>query len=100
MQQELGMSNYGGGHNPKTRLMITEEEEYMEGLYATNDSGRDPRASGSYTGNNPGRDSRKSRGYAKGNTPGYKVIKFACPAGCDHETSQFPHMVVGARRSG
>ena len=67
------MSNYGGGHNPNSRLMMTEEEEYMEGLYVTNDSGREPRASGSNTGNNPGRDSRGSGGYATGNTPGYKV---------------------------
>ena len=44
MQQELGISNYGGGLNPKARIMLTEEEEYIEGLYATNDSGRDPRA--------------------------------------------------------
>ena len=43
MQHELGMSNYGGGNNPKMRQMMTEEDEYMEGLYATNDSGRDPR---------------------------------------------------------
>ena len=74
MQQELGMSNYGGGHNPKTRLMMTEEKEYMEGLYVTNDSGREPRASGSNTGNNPGRDSRGGGSYGKGNTSGYKVI--------------------------
>ena len=30
--------------------MLTEEEEYMEGLYATNDSGIDPRTSGSNAG--------------------------------------------------
>ena len=44
MQQELG--NYGGGHNPKARVMMTEEE----GLYATNDPGRNPKASGSSIG--------------------------------------------------
>ena len=27
MQHELGMSNYGGGSNPKMRQMMTEEEE-------------------------------------------------------------------------
>ena len=43
------MSNYGGGNNPKARVMMTEEEECMEGLYATNDSGREPRVSGSNT---------------------------------------------------
>ena len=71
--------------------MMTEEVEYMEGLYATNDSGRDPRGTGTYTGNSSGRDSRGSGGYARGNTPGYKVIKFACPAGCDHKTSWGSH---------
>ena len=81
MQQELGMINYGGGHNPKIRLMMTEGEEYMEGLYATNDSGRDPRGSVSYAGSNPGRDSRGGGCYGKGNTSGYKFIKFACPGG-------------------
>ena len=78
----------------------------MEGLYATNESGREPRASGSNTGYNPGRDPRGSGGYAKRNAPGYKVIKFACPAGCDHKTSwgslatckNFCEMAVGERR--
>ena len=100
------MSNYGGGHKPKARVMMTEEEEYMEGLYANNDSGRDPRASGSNTGYIGGRDPKGNGGYAKGNTPSYKIIKFACPARCDHKTilgslatmKNFREMAVGAMR--
>ena len=79
----------------------------MEGLYATIDTGREHRASGSNTGYNPGRDTKGSGGYAEGNTPAYKIIKFACPAGCDNKTSwgslatckNFREMAVGARRA-
>ena len=87
MQQELGISANGGGLNPKARVMLTEEEEYTEGLYATNDSERNHRPSGSNGGNNGGRNPKANGGYARGNTPQYKVIKFACPAGCEHKTS-------------
>ena len=45
MVQELGISAYGAGSNPKPRVMLTEEDEFTDGLYATNDSERNPRYS-------------------------------------------------------
>ena len=68
MQHELGISNYGGGNNPKMRQMMTEENKYKEGLYATDNSGRDPRGNGIYASNNSERDPTGSGSYGKGNT--------------------------------
>ena len=80
MVHKLGISAYGEGPNPKHRVMLTEEDEYTDGLYATNDSERNSRPSAG--GNTGSKDPKANGGYARGNTP-----QFPCPAGCEHNTS-------------
>ena len=46
MVQELVISAYDGCSIHKPRVMLTEEDEYADGLYATNDSERNPKPYG------------------------------------------------------
>ena len=72
MVHKLGISAYGEGPNPKHRVMLTEEDEYTDGLYATNDSERNSRPSAG--GNTGSKDPKANGGYARGNTPNGKIV--------------------------
>ena len=100
MLQELGISTYGGGSIHKPRVMLTEEDEYANGLYATNDSERNPKLNGANM------DQKANGGYGKGNTTKFNKIMFPCPTACELKTSwrslatckNFTDMTVRARR--
>ena len=82
MIQELGISAYGGGQVNKPRAMLAGEDEYEDGLYASNDDERNPKANGVR------KDQKANGGYNRGNTSKFNGnIMFPCPAGCDHKTS-------------
>ena len=66
MVQELVISAYGGCSIHKPRVMLTEEDEYADGLYATNDSERNPKLNSA--------DQKANGGYNRGNITSSTIL--------------------------